>query len=251
MKIALKYGLLITAVVVGWIVVVRFLMDVGPDSKANVIAPILFNVAAIVAILLAMKARKNELDGDLSFKEGLKTGMGVSLVYAISACLFFMIEFLVAGPKLLLSEAGPRVGPMWQVAAIAYAGLFFGSLFFGLIYSTVIAFFIARRLPRQSEGVDRRRREVRSGGEMVGRQGGRRGRRDGALRLPEREGPGIRIVARWRRRRLGRACRQRSGLVPDHPVCWIIAERRAPGSNGPVGFGRGNSAIIPRAYGPH
>jgi hypothetical protein len=128
-------------------------MEVRADSKANVIAPILFNVTAIVAILLAMKARKKELDGDLGFKEGLKTGMGVSLVYAISACLFFMIEFLVAGPKLLLSEAGPQVGPMWQVAALAYAGLFFGSLFFGLIYSTVIAFFIARRLPRQSSEI--------------------------------------------------------------------------------------------------
>ena len=153
MKIALRYGLLITAVVVAWIVVVRFVMNIGADSKANVIAPILFNLAAIVAILLAMKARKKELDGDLSFKEGLKTGMGVSLVYAISACLFFMIEFLVAGPKLLMSEAGPQVGPMWQVAALAYAGLFLGSLFFGLIYSTVIAFFIARRLPRGSSEI--------------------------------------------------------------------------------------------------
>ncbi len=153
MKIALRYGLLITAVVVAWIVVVRFVMNIGADSKANVIAPILFNLAAIVAILLAMKDRKKELDGDLSFKEGLKTGMGVSLVYAISACLFFMIEFLVAGPKLLMSEAGPQVGPMWQVAALAYAGLFLGSLFFGLIYSTVISFFLARRLPRDSSEI--------------------------------------------------------------------------------------------------
>src|SRR5688572_15944191 len=153
MKIALKYGLLITAVVVAWIVVVRFLMDVGADSKANVLAPILFNVTAIVAIALGMKARKKELDGAMGFKEGLKTGMAISLVYAISACLFFMIEFVVAGPKLLLSEAGPQSGPIWQVAVMAYAGLFLGSLFFGLIYSTVISFFIARRMPRQSSEI--------------------------------------------------------------------------------------------------
>ena len=43
MKIALKYGLLITAVVVGWIVIVRLLMGLGADSKANVIAPIYFS----------------------------------------------------------------------------------------------------------------------------------------------------------------------------------------------------------------
>jgi hypothetical protein len=153
MKIAIKYGLLITAVVVAWIVIVRFLLGVGADSKANLIAPIIFNVAAIVAIVLGIRARKNELNGALSFKEGLKTGMKISLVYAASACLFFMIEFLIAGPNLLLSEAGPQSGPIWKVAATAYAGLFFGSLISGLVYSTIISFFIARRLPRESNTV--------------------------------------------------------------------------------------------------
>jgi hypothetical protein len=153
MKIALKYGLLITAVVVGWIVIVRFVMDVGPNSNANLIAPIIFNIAAIVAILLGIRARKNELNGAIGFKEGLKTGMKISLVYAISACLFFMIEFLVAGPQLLLTDAGPQTGPMWQLAAMAYAGLFFGSMISGLVYSTIISFFIARRLPRESNTV--------------------------------------------------------------------------------------------------
>ena len=146
MKIALKYGLLITAVVVAWILIVRMGMGVSADAKANIIAPVLFNVAAILAIFFGIRARKNELGGELSFKAGLKTGVGISLVYALSSCLFFVIEYLVAGPKLLLSEAGPQAGPLWQVAAVAYAGLFLGSLIFGLIYSALISFFLARRL---------------------------------------------------------------------------------------------------------
>ena len=145
MKIALKYGLLITAVVAVWIVIVKLAMGVGADSKANAIAPILFSVAQILAILLGMRTRKNELNGALSFKEGLKTGVSISFVYAVSACLFFVIEYLVAGPKLLLSEAGPQDRPLWQVAAFAYTGLFFGSLIFGLIYSTIISFVLAKR----------------------------------------------------------------------------------------------------------
>ena len=149
MKIALKYGLLITVVVIAWVVVVRLLMGVGADSKASVIAPILFNLTAIVAIYLGIRERKANLSGELSFKECLKTGMGISLVYAVAACLFFMIEYLVAGPKLLLSEAGASSGALWPVAVLAYAGLFFGSLLFGLIYSTVIAFFLARRQRRE------------------------------------------------------------------------------------------------------
>jgi uncharacterized protein DUF4199 len=147
MKLALKYGLMITCVLIAWVVVVRFALNVGADSRANIIGPILFNLTAIVAIFLGIKARKKELDGDLGFKEAIKTGMGISLVYAVSACLFFMIQFLISGPKLLLSEAG-QSGPLWQVAVMAYAGLFLFSLFFGLIYSTLIAFFLARRRGR-------------------------------------------------------------------------------------------------------
>jgi hypothetical protein len=146
MKIALKYGLLITLVVVLWIVIVRLWLGVGASPKAQIVSGVLFNATAILAIFLGMKERKEALGGALSFKEGIKTGMAISLVYAISACLFFMIEYLVAGPKLLLSEAGPQTGPLWQVAVMAYAGLFFGSLLFGLIYSTLISFFLARRL---------------------------------------------------------------------------------------------------------
>jgi hypothetical protein len=153
MRIALKYGLLITVVVVLWILVVRLWLGMGSGPQGQIISAILFNATSIIAIFLGMRARKRELGGALSFKEGLKTGMAISLVYAISACVFFMIEYLVAGPKLLLSEAGPQNGPLWQVAAIAYAGLFLGSLLFGLIYSTLIAFFLARRLGRESSEI--------------------------------------------------------------------------------------------------
>jgi hypothetical protein len=67
--------------------------------------------------------------------------------------LFFVIQFVIAGPELLMSEAGAQDGPMWKKAAFAFGGLFIGSLVFGLIYSTLIAFFLARRLPRQSKEI--------------------------------------------------------------------------------------------------
>ena len=145
MKIALKYGLAITAVLVAWIVIVRFLMGVGSDSRANMIGPIIFNLAQVIALFLGIIRRKNEAGGELSFKEALKTGLGISFVYAASSCLFFIILYFVAGPGLLMTEAGASDRPLWQTVAIAYIGLFFGSLIFGLIYSTVISFFLAKR----------------------------------------------------------------------------------------------------------
>jgi hypothetical protein len=145
MKIALKYGLAVTVVVVVWVVVVRLLMGVGADSKANLLAPVLFNLAQITAIFLGTIRQKTELGGALTFKEGVNTGVKISFVYALTSCLFFVLEYLVAGPKLLMSETGASTRPLWQTAAMAYIGIFFGSLIFGLIYSTIISFFLAKR----------------------------------------------------------------------------------------------------------
>ena len=142
MKIALKYGLAITLVVVLWILITHFLFPLAPDSKANVLGPILFNFAAVLALYLGIKARNSQ--GELSFKDGIKTGMTISLVYGISSCLFFLIIFLVVGPKLMASEPMAADYPMWQTALGAFAGMFFGSLILGLIYSTVISFMLVR-----------------------------------------------------------------------------------------------------------
>ena len=146
MRIPLKYGLLVAAVFIAWIVIVKLIMNVRTDATVNLIGPVLYNIAAIIGILLGMRERKNELHGQLSFKQALKTGMGICLVYAVTASLFFVVQWLISGPALLLSESGPSPGPLWQVALGAFAGLFLGSLFFGLIYSTIIGFFLARRL---------------------------------------------------------------------------------------------------------
>jgi hypothetical protein len=142
MRIAIKYGLLITLVVVLWVLVTHFLFQLAPESKANNLAPVLFNLAAMVFIYLGIKASAG--NDDLNFKQGIKTGVAISLVYGISSCLFFFIMFLLVGPKLMANEPLVENYPMWQVALAASAGMFFGALVLGLIYSTVISFLLVR-----------------------------------------------------------------------------------------------------------
>jgi drug/metabolite transporter (DMT)-like permease len=149
MKIALKYGLLITLVVVLWVVIARFLLGITPESKADLLAPILFNLAAIVSIYAGIKASMNEREDPFRFKDGVKTGFAISLVYAFSSCMFFFIVFLVSGPALLANEPMAKSRPLWQVALLAYLGLFGGALAFGLVYATIISFFLVRQ--KQSE----------------------------------------------------------------------------------------------------
>lgn len=143
MKIAIKYGLLITAVVAVWVLVTHFLVPISPQSKLNMLAPVLFNLAAIIAIYLGIKEKNAEREMD--FKAGLKTGVSISLVYAISACLFFFVLLLIAGPSVMANEPMVENYEPWQVAVLASAGMFFGSLILGLVYSTIISFFLARR----------------------------------------------------------------------------------------------------------
>ncbi len=143
MRIAIKYGLLITLVVVVWVILTHFVVPLPPTSKLNIVAPVLFNLAAISALYLGIKSRKAE--GDMNFKEGLKTGLALSLVYAISACLFFFLLFLILGPSMMANEPMAADSPVWRVAIAAFAGMFFGSLILGLVYSTIISFFLARR----------------------------------------------------------------------------------------------------------
>ncbi|MDQ3472444.1 MAG: DUF4199 family protein [Acidobacteriota bacterium] len=148
MRIAIKYGLLITLVVVVWVVVTHFLFPLPPTSTLNLLAPVLFNLAAITALYLGIKSRRAE--GEMTFKEGLKTGLSISLVYAISGSLFFLLLLSIVGPSMMAAEPMAADYPIWKVALQAFSGMFFGSLILGLVYSTIISFFLAKRSVRST-----------------------------------------------------------------------------------------------------
>jgi len=146
MKIALRYGLLVTLGVIAWVLVTHLLVP-DPTSKLHSLgAGVFFNLLEISGIYLGITAKGREIDGSPTFKEGVKTGVAVAFVYALSASLFFLGVIVFIGPKWLGSEPGAATQPLWQVVAGAFAGLFLGALLFGLVYSTVISFFLARRL---------------------------------------------------------------------------------------------------------
>lgn len=145
MKIALKYGLLITLGVIAWVVITHLLV---PDPRSpihNLGAGVFFNLLEMAGIFLAIKTTKHESGYQLSFKRGLKTGMATAAVYAVTSCLFFLVAILTVGPKLMASEPGAETMPVWQVAVGALVGLGGFALIFGLIYSTIISFFLAKR----------------------------------------------------------------------------------------------------------
>ena len=145
MKIPLKYGLLITAGVIVWVLVAHSLVTNPASLVHRLGGPIFFNVLHFVMIYLGLTAKAREKGDRLAFKEGLKTGVLISFFYALTASLFFAIVLAVVGTRWIASDPGfAKLSPS-QVAAQAFVYLFVGALFLGVIYSTLISFFLAKR----------------------------------------------------------------------------------------------------------
>jgi len=145
MKIPIKYGLLSAVLAMAWVLIARNTIS-NPQSLVHTLgAPVFFNVLQFAMIYLGIKALEREKGDRPAFKEGLKTGVAISFVYGLVISLFFVVVLAVIGTKWLASEPGATDMPISSVAARAFAALFIGTLIFGLIYSTVISFFLAKR----------------------------------------------------------------------------------------------------------
>ncbi|HET9711555.1 MAG TPA: hypothetical protein VFP64_06725 [Pyrinomonadaceae bacterium] len=145
MKIPLKYGLLIT-LGVGIYVLIAHNLVTDPSSVLRTFGiPFVMNLLEFIMIYVGLQALAREKGDKPTFKEGLKTGVAISFVYAVTICLFFAGVIAVVGTKWLENEPGAAEAPMSRVAAGAFLGLFLGAMVFGLIYSTLISFFVAKR----------------------------------------------------------------------------------------------------------
>lgn len=145
MKIPLKYGLLITLGVMAWVIIAHLVIP-NPQSLAHtLVGPIFFNVLQFAMIYAGLRAKEREYGDKQDFKKGLKTGIAISFVYAVTAALFFIVVVAIVGTRWIANEPGAVNRPTSLVLAQAFAGLFVGALFLGLLYSTVISFFLAKR----------------------------------------------------------------------------------------------------------
>jgi hypothetical protein len=145
MKIPLKYGLLITLGVMAWVLIAHSVVS-NPRSAVHTLgAPIFFNVLQFMMIYMGLRAKEREYGDKQDFKKGLKTGVAISFVYGLTASLFFVVLISVVGTRWLPGDPEAQSDPQSIALAKAFAGLFISALLLGLLYSTVISFFLAKR----------------------------------------------------------------------------------------------------------
>ena len=144
MKIPLKYGLIAAFGLIIWILAAHWLIP-NPQSTVHTLgAPIFFNVLHFAVIFLGLKQLERDQGDKPRFKEAVVTGVLIAFLYALTASLFFVVVVLVVGTRWM--AGGPNTGtPTGVLLVQAFGGLFIGTMIFGLIYSTVIAFFVAKR----------------------------------------------------------------------------------------------------------
>jgi len=150
MKIPLKYGLLITLGMAAWVLIAHTLVP-NPRSIVHSLGIAFFtNVLQFAMLYLGLKALEREKGERPIFKEGIKTGMAISLVYGLTASLFFAGLMAIMGPKWIATEPGEFDAPMSRLILVRFVGLLVGALLLGLIYSTVLSFFLAKRRSEES-----------------------------------------------------------------------------------------------------
>ncbi len=141
MKVVVIYGLLITICIMAWILAAHAMVPDPNSSVHKLGAAVFFNLVEVAGIFLGIRAQQRANGGEITFKQGVNTGLGIALVYGITACIFFGVEIFAVGAKLMASEPGTPAPPVIG----AFIGLFLSAVVLGLIYSAIISFVLAKR----------------------------------------------------------------------------------------------------------
>ena len=129
MKLAVKYGILVTLVIAAWVALKHFVLHLEsqPAQFADVA---IFNLTAITGLALGIREKRRRNGGTLTFGDGLITGIKIAVTYAILTSAYFAILLATVGPKLMQQEAETRV-------VKAFLGVSIGFTLFGIVFSAL------------------------------------------------------------------------------------------------------------------
>src|SRR5437660_1650317 len=131
MKLALKYGLAVTVIIATWVALKHFVLHL--ESQPAQLADIaVFNLTAIVGLMMGIKSKRTKNGNSLTFGDGLKTGISIAVTYAILTSLYFVLLLTLVGPKLMQQEGETSLPK-------AFLGVSIGFALFGTIFSALIS----------------------------------------------------------------------------------------------------------------
>ncbi len=137
MKIAVKYGILVTLVIAAWVALKHFALHL--ESQTAQFADVaIFNLAAITGLALGIREKRTANGGTLTYGDGLITGIKIAVTYAILTSAYFAVLLATVGPKLMQPEGETSI-------VKALLGVSIGFALFGTVFSAIIALVLRRR----------------------------------------------------------------------------------------------------------
>ena len=137
MKIALKYGILVTLVIAVWVALKHFVLHLE-SQPAQIADVVIFNLAAITGLALGIREKRTMNGGTLTFGNGLVTGIKIAVTYAILTSAYFAILLATVGPRLMQQEGETSV-------VKAFLGISIGFALFGTVFSAIIVLVLRKR----------------------------------------------------------------------------------------------------------
>ena len=136
MKIALKYGIAVTLIIAAWVALKHFVLHFeGPSAQVADLA--IFNLTAIVALMLGIKEKRMANGDSLTFLQGLGTGISIAVTYAILTSMYFAFLLALVGPKLMQQQGETSIPK-------AFFGVSLGFALFGTIFSALISLVLRK-----------------------------------------------------------------------------------------------------------
>ncbi len=148
MKIALKYGVAVALVIAAWVMLKHFVLRL--DGSSTQLADLaIFNLSAILGLVLGIREKRNTNGDSLTFVQGLRTGVSIAVTYAVLTSLYFALLLAIVGPKLMQQEGESSL-------VKAFFGVSIGFALFGAIFSALISLFLRKnRNPSPAQSADR------------------------------------------------------------------------------------------------
>jgi len=131
MKLALKYGILVTLVIAAWVALKHFGLHLESQT-AQFADIVIFNLTAITGLALGISEKRKMNGGTLTYGDGLVTGIKIAVTYAILTSAYFALLLAIVGPKIMKQEGETSV-------VKAFLGISIGFALFGTVFSAVIA----------------------------------------------------------------------------------------------------------------
>lgn len=139
-----KYGLIMCAVIVVCLSIMEITGQNQSFDKSPIVAIWTF-IAPGVIWYLGIKTRKDAQKGKLTFKEGVKEGFKISLVFAIVSPFVFLAYYLLINPEILSyvrKAYGLNSAAEGVVIATDMGVQFLSAVIFGTIYAAIISYFL-------------------------------------------------------------------------------------------------------------